>query len=122
MVPDFVEYFAETYPNISPEIRKFGTTVLQDLGDRRIAIMDEHGIDFVVLSLAGPGVQVEKDAKVAVKKAQAVNDFLAAEVQKRRCKSGRAGMGALATWPCRIRLRRPMSWSVACATLGFRGR
>ena len=81
MVPDFVEYFAETYPNISPEIRKFGTTVLEDLGDRRIAIMDEHGIDFVVLSLAGPGVQVEKDAAVAVKKAQAVNDFLAAEVQ-----------------------------------------
>jgi 2,3-dihydroxybenzoate decarboxylase len=63
MVPDFVEYFAETYPNISPEIREFGTTVLEDLGDRRIA-MDEHGIDFVVLSLAGPGVQVEKDAAV----------------------------------------------------------
>ena len=117
MVPDFVEYFAETYPNISPEIRKFGTTVLHDLGDRRIAIMDEYGIDFVVLSLAGPGVQAEKDAAVAVKKAQAVNDFLAAEVQKRR-----AGMGDLPTWPCRIRLRRPMSWSVACATLGFRGR
>ena len=88
MVPDFVEYFAETYPNISPEIRKFGTTVLEDLGDKRIAIMDEHGIDFVVLSLAGPGVQVEKDAAVAVKKAQAVNDFLAAEVQKRPSRYG----------------------------------
>ena len=49
--------------------------MLNDLGDRRIAIMDENGIDFVVLSLAGPGVQVEKDAEVAVKKAQAVNDF-----------------------------------------------
>jgi 2,3-dihydroxybenzoate decarboxylase len=88
MVPDFVEYFAETYPNISPEIRKFGTTVLHDLGDRRIAIMDEYGIDFVVLSLAGPGVQAEKDAAVAVKKAQAVNDFLAAEVQKRPSRYG----------------------------------
>jgi 2,3-dihydroxybenzoate decarboxylase len=88
MVPDFLEYFAETYPNISPEIRKFGTTVLEDLGDRRIAIMDEHGIDFVVLSLAGPGVQVEKDVAVAVKKAQAVNDFLAAEVQKRPSRYG----------------------------------
>ena len=62
--------------------------MLEDLGDRRIAIMDEHGIDFVVLSLAGPGVQVEKDAAVAVKKAQAVNDFLAAEVQKRPSRYG----------------------------------
>jgi len=44
--------------------------------------MDEHGIDFVVLSLAGPGVQVEKDSAVAFKKARAVNDFLAAQVQK----------------------------------------
>src|SRR5689334_8503595 len=70
MTPDFIEYFAETYPNISPEIRKFGATVLEELGDARIAIMDEHGIDFVVLSLAGPGVQVEKDAAVAVKKAR----------------------------------------------------
>ena len=88
MVPDFMEYFAETYPNISPEIRKFGTTVLDDLGDKRIAIMDEHGIDFVVLSLAGPGVQVEKDAAVAGKKARAVNDFLAAAVQKRPSRYG----------------------------------
>jgi 2,3-dihydroxybenzoate decarboxylase len=88
MVPDFVEYFAETYPNISLEIRKFGTTVLDDLGDRRIAIMDEHSIDFVVLSLAGPGVQVEKDSAVALKKARAVNDFLAAQVQKRPSRYG----------------------------------
>lgn len=34
MVPDFVVYFVESYPNISPEIRKFGTTVLNDLGDK----------------------------------------------------------------------------------------
>jgi hypothetical protein len=37
MVPDFVEYFAETYPNISPAIVKPGLEALQDLGDRRIA-------------------------------------------------------------------------------------
>jgi 2,3-dihydroxybenzoate decarboxylase len=45
--------------------------------------MDEHHIDFVVLSLAGPGVQVEKDAAVAQRKSKSVNDFLAAEIQKR---------------------------------------
>jgi 2,3-dihydroxybenzoate decarboxylase len=82
MAPDFVDYFAETYPNISPEIAKRGLAALLDLGDERIAIMDRHQIDLVVLSLAGPGVQVEKDAAVAVKKSKSVNDFLAGAIQK----------------------------------------
>jgi 2,3-dihydroxybenzoate decarboxylase len=83
MVPDFVEYFAETYPNISPEIARMGLVALQDLGEKRVAIMDQNQIDFVVLSLAGPGVQVEKDAAVAQKRSKSVNDFLAREIQKR---------------------------------------
>jgi 2,3-dihydroxybenzoate decarboxylase len=44
--------------------------------------MDRNQIDFVVLSLAGPGVQVEKDSAVAVKKARSVNDFLAGAIQR----------------------------------------
>jgi 2,3-dihydroxybenzoate decarboxylase len=44
MVPDFVEYFAETYPNISPEIAKLGRAALQEFGDKRISIMDETGL------------------------------------------------------------------------------
>ena len=83
MVPDFVEYFAETYPNISPEVAKMGLEALQDLGDRRIEIMDQHRVDFVVLSLSGPGVQVEKDPHKAQKRAKEVNDFLAGEIRKR---------------------------------------
>lgn len=88
MVPDFIEYFAETYPNISPDIVKPGLEALQDFGDRRISILDQHHIDFVVLSLSGPGVQVEKDAAVALKKSKAVNDFLAKEIQKRPSRYG----------------------------------
>jgi 2,3-dihydroxybenzoate decarboxylase len=88
MAPDYVEYFAETYPNISPEIAKLGLRVLPDLGDRRIAIMDQNQIDFAVLSLAGPGVQVEKDAAVALRKSKSVNDFLAREIQKRPSRYG----------------------------------
>ena len=88
LLPDFVEYFAETYPNISPEIRKLGLGVLPDLGDQRIAVMDRNRIDFVVLSLAGPGVQVEKDAAVALRKAKSANDFLANEIQKRPARYG----------------------------------
>jgi 2,3-dihydroxybenzoate decarboxylase len=88
MVPEFMEYFAETYPNISPEIAKVGTTVLQDFGDRRLEVMDRNHVDFVVLSLAGPGVQYEKNAAVASRRAKWVNDFLAAEVQKRPTRYG----------------------------------
>src|SRR5579871_2282456 len=80
MVPEFMEYFAETYQNISPEIAKLAPVALQDFGEKRISIMDQHGIDFVVLSLAGPGVQVEKDAALAIKRSKSANDFLAAEI------------------------------------------
>lgn len=88
MVPEFVPYFEETYPNISPEIAKLGLAALQNLGDERIAIMDQNGVDFSVLSLAGPGVQIEKDAAVAQKRAKWINDFLAAEIQKRPTRYG----------------------------------
>jgi 2,3-dihydroxybenzoate decarboxylase len=43
--------------------------------------MDQNQIDFVVLSLAGPGVQVEKSPAVASRKSKLVNDFLAKEIQ-----------------------------------------
>ena len=88
LIPEFVDYFTETYPNINPEIRKFGTGVLQDFGDTRIAVMDQNRIDFVVLSIAGPGVQVEKDPPTAKRRAKAANDFLAAEIQKRPTRYG----------------------------------
>jgi 2,3-dihydroxybenzoate decarboxylase len=87
MVQEFLPYFAETFQNISPEIAKLAPIALEDY-DRRIAIMDQHQVDFVVLSLAGPGVQVEKDVAVAIKRSKSVNDFLAAEIQKRPARFG----------------------------------
>jgi len=88
LVPDFVDYFAETYPNISPEIAKLGLNALPDLGERRIAIMDQNRIDLAVLSIAGPGVQVEKDAAVALRRSKSVNDYLATEILKRPSRYG----------------------------------
>ena len=88
LIPEFVGYFTETYPNISPAIREFGAGVLQDLGDKRIEIMDKNHIDYVVLSIAGPGVQFEKDAAVAKRNARMANDFLAAEINKRPARYG----------------------------------
>jgi len=88
MTPDFMEYFAETYPNINSDIAKLAPAALMDFGERRLAMMDSNHVDFVVLSLSGPGVQVEKDAAVAQRKARAVNDFLAGEMQKRPTRYG----------------------------------
>jgi 2,3-dihydroxybenzoate decarboxylase len=88
MIPDFMEYFADTYPNISADIAKLAPGALMDFGERRLAVMDEHRVDFVVLSLAGPGVQREKDAGVAQRRARQVNDFLAGEIHKRPSRYG----------------------------------
>lgn len=87
IVPEFLSYLAETFPNISPEIAKLAPIALEDF-DRRIATMDQYHVDFVVLSLAGPGVQIEKDAAVAIKRAKSVNDLLAAKIQKRPARFG----------------------------------
>ena len=88
MVPEFMEYFAETYANISADIAKLAPGALMDFGERRLAMMDEHHVEYVVLSLAGLGVQAEKDGAVAQRKARAVNDLLAGEIQKRPARYG----------------------------------
>ena len=88
LVPEFMEYFAETYPNISPGIIQLAPPALMDFGERRLSTMDANHIDFVVLSIAGPGVQYERDSAVALKRAKAANDFLAAEIQKRPTRYG----------------------------------
>jgi predicted TIM-barrel fold metal-dependent hydrolase len=54
---------------------------LADLGDGRIAAMDDAGIDLAVLSLAAPGVE-QLDGPNAVHQARDCNDELAAAVQK----------------------------------------
>lgn len=83
MAPDFIDYWATTFANISPDLSGKALTALSDFGDRRIDDMDRHGIEFSVLGLAGPGVQVERDAALAVRRAREVNDFLATEIARK---------------------------------------
>jgi 2,3-dihydroxybenzoate decarboxylase len=45
--------------------------------------MDRGGIERSVLSISGPGVQIERDIATAVRRARESNDFLAREIQKR---------------------------------------
>ncbi|MFZ1018041.1 MAG: amidohydrolase family protein, partial [Candidatus Cybelea sp.] len=47
---------------------------------RRIAAMDEAGIDLFVLSQTSPGVQVETDAATAVRLARSANDYLHSQI------------------------------------------
>lgn len=55
---------------------------LPDFAELRIEMMNETGIDVCVLSQTSPGLQVEKDAAVAIRMATEANDFLCAQIQK----------------------------------------
>ena len=45
--------------------------------------MDRAGIERAVLSLSGPGVQIERDRVTACRRARDANDFLSREIQRR---------------------------------------
>ena len=81
MHPDFIGYFNRTAINISPALFGKALDALQDFGERRIAAMDLVGVRKSILSLAGPGVQAERETATAVRLARQVNDFLAERMQ-----------------------------------------
>lgn len=86
--PDFIDYLAETKQNIRPALFDKAIPLLSDFGERRLATMDANGVGMSVISIAGPGVQIEPDTVKAVRLAQSANDRLAAEVQKRPTRYG----------------------------------
>ena len=56
---------------------------LIDIQDMRLAEMDKHGIEMMILSLNAPAIQAIHDTQRAVDVARQANDALAAEVRKR---------------------------------------
>src|ERR1039458_101384 len=70
MLPRLVEYWKETAVNINKRLFEKALPALSDFGDRRLEVMDTNGVDFAVLSLSGPGVQIERDTKTAVRVAR----------------------------------------------------
>lgn len=56
---------------------------LLDVHDRRLAEMDAHGVEMMILSLNAPTIQAMTDTTAAVETAQRANDFLAEAVAKR---------------------------------------
>ena len=56
---------------------------LLDLHGERLALMDKHGIEMMVVSLNAPAVQAIPDPKAAVALARRANDALAEQIAKR---------------------------------------
>jgi 2,3-dihydroxybenzoate decarboxylase len=83
LCPDFIEYWNPTAVDLPVERREKALSRLTDFGEMRLAAMDEAGIARAVLALAGPGVQAERDATTAMRRARAANDFLAQQIEKR---------------------------------------
>jgi 2,3-dihydroxybenzoate decarboxylase len=82
MAPGFEPYWLKTVEDVAPERYAQVLARLNDFGEQRLAAMDTSGIGIAVLSLAGPGVQIEPDTAKATKLARQGNDFLATQMQK----------------------------------------
>jgi gamma-resorcylate decarboxylase len=65
-----------------------------DLHERRLKLMDAHGIEMMLLSLNAPAVQAIPDPGQAAEIARKANDYLAEQVRKRSDRF--AGLAALA--------------------------
>jgi 2,3-dihydroxybenzoate decarboxylase len=80
--PGLEKYLERTFELVTdPKPRAALQGLLEDLSDRRIAAMDEAGIDLFVLSQTSPGVQVETDAPTAVRLARSANDYLHSQIE-----------------------------------------
>ncbi len=81
--PGFEDYWRPTVSNVDANVASNLLARLTEFGEMRLAAMDQAGIARSVLSIAGPGVQSERDVATARRRARAANDFLAREIGKR---------------------------------------
>ncbi|MFL5071203.1 MAG: amidohydrolase family protein [Xanthobacteraceae bacterium] len=93
LCPGLEDYWNSTVEDVPPEVRTRLLARLSDFGDMRLETMDKAGIARAVLSVSGPGVQVERDTQTAIRKAREANDILAREIHKRPNRY--AGLGHL---------------------------
>lgn len=89
---------------------------LTDFGQDRLDLMDRAGIDYVILSQTGPGVQGERDPAIALKRARENNDLLAGQVAQRPDR-----YGAFATLPMHDPATAAAELERAVTELGFKG-
>ena len=109
--PGLVDYWRPTMTEVPPERGEYFFRNLTDFGELRLQSMDDAGIARSVLSIAGPGVQAERDAATATRRAR--------ELQRFSRERNREAAGAL----FRLRPsrdagrqgRRPRNWNAASA-------
>lgn len=82
ITPDFMAYTQRDFDHMrKDQVETFKKTLL-DVDEERLEAMDKGGIDISVLSMTAPGVQVEKEPKLAIKNARIANDTLAATIAR----------------------------------------
>jgi 2,3-dihydroxybenzoate decarboxylase len=81
--PGLIDYWRPTMSEVPAARAEYFFRNLTDFGEMRLKGMDEAGIARSVLSIAGPGVQAERDPATATRRARESNDFLAQEIAKR---------------------------------------
>jgi 2,3-dihydroxybenzoate decarboxylase len=82
LAPDFMDYWQGTVVDVPPPVRDALVRRLTDFDETRLEIMDRTGIRRAVLSISGPGVQIERDVALATRRAAAANDFLARQIER----------------------------------------
>jgi 2,3-dihydroxybenzoate decarboxylase len=80
--PGLIDCWRPTMSGVAAPVTEQLFQCLTDFGERRLQSMDKAGIERAVLSIAGPGVQAERDAATATRLAAESNDFLSGEIQK----------------------------------------
>lgn len=76
MTPGFQAYSKSYQQHLEPDVFKKLAQALTDFDEIRLSEMDNAGIDMVILSQTGPGVQAELDTPTAIARAKESNDFL----------------------------------------------
>jgi 2,3-dihydroxybenzoate decarboxylase len=71
ITPPLMPYLEKAFPPTPRDAHDAIIRRLADFGDDRIATMDAAGVAISVLSISGPGVQIEPDARLATRLAAA---------------------------------------------------
>jgi len=82
LTPGLVDYWRPTMTEVPPAFVEQLYKRLTDFDALRLESMDQAGIARAVLSVSGPGVQAERDAALATRKARESNDFLAEQIAR----------------------------------------
>jgi 2,3-dihydroxybenzoate decarboxylase len=73
----------DSLPFVPPDYQAELKHRLFDFYDKRLGLMDKHGIEVMILSLNAPAIQAIPEPRRAAERARRANDFLAREVARR---------------------------------------